>query len=222
MVGVDEQKCIVKLDTNYYFLNHDEYKVYFSDFKLYDMGTIQDSPILAFFMLSTIIFTIVVYFCNFNYKLYDNNFIYANIVLILNIAIHECGHALILKGFRKESKIKIGFKIYFIYPAFYVDTSDSYFLPKYKRIAVYLAGNFFNCIYILLTCLFMPSIVKYNYVLISTILINFLPIIKSDGYYTIKAFFGKYNFDMSKKIKFIDDTVRGMIMFILLYVISKI
>lgn len=68
----------------------------------------------------------------------------------------------------------------------------------------------------------MPSISKYNYILMSTILINFLPIIKSDGYYAIKAFFNKYNFDMSKKLKFIDDTIRGIIMFIFLYIISRI
>ena len=33
---------------------------------------------------------------------------------------------------------KVGFKFVFIYPAFYVDTSYSYLLPKYKRISVYL------------------------------------------------------------------------------------
>ena len=44
---------------------------------------------------------------------------------------------------------KVGFKFVFIYPAFYVDTSYSYLLPKYKRIAVYLAGNFTNCLFVL-------------------------------------------------------------------------
>ena len=222
IIGIDDEKCIVKLDHGYYFLNHDEYKRYFIDTKLYEVDVIKDSPVLTILMLITIIFTIIFYFCNSNYTLYDNNFIYANIILFFNIIIHECGHIIILKSFRKKSKIKIGFKFHFIYPAFYVDTSDSYFLPKYKRIAVYLAGNFFNCLYILITYLFVPSISKYNYILMSTILINFLPIIKSDGYYAIKAFFNKYNFDMSKKLKLIDDTIRGIIMFIFLYIISRI
>ena len=103
-----------------------------------------------------------------------------------------------------------------------MDTSDSYLLPKYKRIAVYLAGNFMNCIYVLICFIFFPSLNKYNYAIISTILINFLPIIKSDGYYAITSLFNRYNVAKSKKKDFIEDTVRGILMFLFLFLLSKL
>ena len=50
----------------------------------------------------------------------------------------------------------------FIWPAFYVDTSYGYMVSKYKRIAIYLAGNFMNYVYKLLVLLFFQN----NYVLL--------------------------------------------------------
>jgi hypothetical protein len=173
-------------------------------------------------MTTAIMFTLVVYFLSENYVIIDSNFIIANLILFANIFIHELGHILALKLFYRSGKIKIGFKIYFIYPAFYVDTSDSYLLPKYKRIAVYLAGNFMNCIYILICFLFFPALNKYNYVIISTILINFLPIIKSDGYYALTALVNKYDSAKSKIKNYVEDTIRGILMFLFLFLLSKL
>ncbi|CEO88649.1 hypothetical protein SSCH_2290001 [Syntrophaceticus schinkii] len=83
----------------------------------------------------------------------------------------------------------MGFKLVFIYPAFYVDTSYSYFLPQYKRAAVYMAGNTMNCIFVLGIIIFLPNMLLYCYLIVSNILINFLPIVKSDGYYAFITFF---------------------------------
>lgn len=86
----------------------------------------------------------------------------------------------------------------FIYPAFYVDTSYSYLLPKYKRIAVYLAGNFTNCLFVLGVMYLYPKLLPYCYLVISNLLINFIPIVKSDGYYAYITFRGKTNKGMGR------------------------
>lgn len=70
------------------------------------------------------------------------------------------------------TKFKVGFKLVFIYPAFYVDTSYSYLLPKYKRMSVYLAGNIMNCIFLLAIILFLPKYIGYCYIIVLNILVN--------------------------------------------------
>ncbi|MBR5947458.1 MAG: hypothetical protein IKZ82_02265, partial [Clostridia bacterium] len=132
----------------------------------------------------------------------------------------ECAHILVLKLFFPESRVKIGFKMVFIYPAFYVDTSYSYFLPKYKRIAVYTAGNAANSVFILLTLAFFPQLKGYLYLVISNMLINFLPIVKSDGYYAVLSFFDIYAKARSKHATFVENFIRGMLMFIVLELLS--
>ena len=110
----------------------------------------------------------------------------------------------------------------FIYPAFYVDTSYSYLLPKYKRIAVYLAGNFTNCLFVLGVMYLYPKLLPYCYLVISNLLINFIPIVKSDGYYAYITFRGKTNKGMGRIKEKMDDFIRGTIMFILLSMLSYI
>lgn len=102
----------------------------------------------------------------------------------------------------------------------YVDTSFSYFCPKYKRMCVYLAGNLMNCIFILTIYILCPQYLKYCYIIISNVLVNFIPIIKSDGYYTAMTFLNKYNADNDKKKEFVDDFIRGAIMFGIMSVLS--
>ena len=106
-----------------------------------------------------------------------------------DIFIHELGHIAFLKLFLPGSKVDIGFKIFFIYPSFYVDTSNTYFIPKYKRIAVYLAGNFMNCLYLIICSIFTADINKYNY-------------------------------DKTKMKGYLEDTVRGILMFIFLSILA--
>lgn len=183
---------------------------------------IMDNFYIPIFMAITITFTIILYFQKIDFELINIDFIKATMVLILNIFFHEFGHIMFLKLFFKESKIKIGFKFVFIYPAFYVDTSYSYLLPKYKRIAVYLAGNFMNCLFVLCVLFICPKILPYCYLVISNLLINFIPIVKSDGYYACLTFFDKTNKKLDRKTEAIDDFIRGTGMFIVLLILSCI
>lgn len=117
-------------------------------------------------------------------------------------------------------RVKIGFKFMFIWPAFYVDTSYSYMVSKYKRIAIYLAGNFMNCIYVLLVLLFFPKQLPYCYLVISNVLVNFIPIVKSDGYYAVVTLFNKTNIKKDKVATTLEDAIRGIIMFGVLGIFS--
>lgn len=207
-----------------------------NDFNFYKIDSIQkstyvESPILSSFLINdniicfvisaiTIILSFIIYFSFSDYKLVDENYIIATVVLLLNIPIHELGHVMTLKLFYKESKIRVGFKWFFIFPAFYVDTSYSYFLPKYKKITVYLAGTLFNAIFILLLFMFSADLLKYCNILIANMFVNFLPIIKSDGYYSIITMFEKYTYYKGKKREYIEDFVRGIFMWLFMLALS--
>lgn len=213
---------LLKHNNDFYKLDRKNIEkiVNINDFVL--IHEIKDNAVTMIFMVFTILFTIYTYFSFIKFTIIDRNFLYANLILFGNIFLHESGHILFLKIFDKNSKFKIGFKFIFIYPAFYVDTSDSYFLPSYKRAAVYLAGNFMNCLYLLICIYFFPYINKYNYLVMSAILVNFLPIVKSDGYYAFMALLNKYGYSKSKIKSVLDDFIRGFIMFLFLYGLSKI
>ena len=221
-VWINESKDLyfVKTDESFYNPNKEVFESVIDSTKLEFHKTIKDNPIYCVSMILIIMATIFLYLMNVSYVIIDNNLIYSTLVLLINVVIHETGHILFLKFFYKESKIKAGFKFIFIYPAFYVDTSYTYMLPKYKRMTVYLAGSAFNSIYVLLSMVFIPEFNNYLYLVVSNILINFLPIIKSDGYYTLMALLGKYNKSKGKLPTFIEDTIRGIIMFIFLYLTS--
>lgn len=223
LVAIDENNnYLVKFNNNFYKFSENEYKETFGEQVMKIKTELKDSSILSFTMFLTIALTLAFYFSKEKFVMVDKNFFIANMLLLINIFLHEVGHIIFLKVFSPQSNIKMGFKIYFIYPAFYVDTSHSYFLPKHKRVAVYLAGNFMNCLYLIFCNLFFQELNKYNYLIISTILINFIPIIKSDGYYAFKTLINQYNFDKTKLKNYLEDTIRGVLMFIFLYVLSKI
>lgn len=196
---------IVANDMDFYSLNKDDfYKNFYknidkSNFK--KIKVIKDNIFIPVVMLITIIGALIYYISNAKYVILDKNFIIATIILLINIPIHEFGHVLFLKLFYRKSKIKIGFTFIFIYPAFYVDTSYSYLLPKWKRTAIHLGGNFFNSIFLILALFLFPSLKNVLYILFSNILINLLPIVKSDGYYALYTMLDKVNYDKGRKKK---------------------
>ncbi len=221
IVSVDENNnYLVNYHDDFYRMKEEEFDEYFGLDGLKYKKEIKDAPIICFIMVLIILTTIIIFFLNEKYVIIDRNFLWANLIVIINIFIHELGHVFFLKLFFHESKVKMGFKIIFIYPAFYVDTSNTYFLPKYKRIIVYLAGNFTNCLYLLICNIFFKRLNEYNYLIMSTILIIFLPIIKSDGYYAFMTLINKYNYQKTKVKNIIEDTIRGIIMFVVLYLLS--
>lgn len=217
-VAIDKDNDIYILEKNnsFYKLDKDSFDSIVDLDKLVEQKKIKDNQIYVIAILFIIVATLLIYFCKYQYIIIDKNIAYSMILLLINIIIHELGHIVLLKYFYPDSKIKIGFKLIYIYPAFYVDTSYSYMIPKYKRMAVYLAGNLMNCIFLLSVMIFFPDKIIYCYLIVTNILVNFIPIIKSDGYYALIAFFNKYTNDKGKVKTFIDDFIRGIMMFIFL------
>lgn len=224
IISQDEktETFFVTRDHSFYKLNKTQFDEIFDKAEMKLIKNVPDNSLFMIFMIFTIILTIFLYLKNGDYDLVNSDFIQATLVLILNVFIHELGHIFFLKLFYRESKIKVGFKFVFIYPAFYVDTSYSYLLPKYKRIAIYLAGNFMNCLFVLGALFLYPQLLPYSYLVMSNLLINFIPIVKSDGYYAYITIREKTNRVLDKKKEAIDDFIRGLIMFIILSGLSYI
>ena len=159
-IAQDEKRAfaVVEKNQNFYKLDDATFDSMFDRKALEFVRTDKDNILYMSGMVLTIIVTLVLYFRSTSYSIIDVNFLPATLVLIGNIFIHEFGHVLFLKLFYKKSHVKIGFKFVFIWPAFYVDTSYSYMVSKYKRIAIYLAGNFMNCIYVLMILSFFSKV----------------------------------------------------------------
>lgn len=205
--------CIMQRGFDFYKISKDVKNQFVDESQLLSVSEIKDNLGILLVVMMTILSTLIVYFSSGIYTLVDNQFVMATLFLLINIPVHEAGHIIFLKIFYKESKIRVGFKFIFIYPAFYVDTSFSYFCPKYKRMSIYLAGNFMNCIFVLAIYILCPQYLKYCYIIVSNILVNFIPIIKSDGYYTAMTFLDQYNAGNDRKKECLDDFIRGAVMF---------
>ena len=109
--------------------------------------------------------------------------------------IHEFGHGLTLKHFGGEVH-QMGFLLFYLSPAFYVDVSDSYILPRKERLWVTMAGTYTELILCSLASFVwffaVPGTLIYDlsfqvvlFTGISSFFINMNPLIKLDGYYAL-------------------------------------
>ncbi len=117
-------------------------------------------------------------------------------ILAVIIAIHESAHALTCMNFGGEVT-ELGFMLMFFIPAFYANVSDAYlFDKKWHKYWVTLAGGYSEliiCSLAVFTWLLSPPDtfiyhVAYNVMVfagISTIVFNYNPLIKLDGYYLL-------------------------------------
>ncbi len=112
--------------------------------------------------------------------------IYSSLFLLLNAVLHELGHFGVMRTYhRRVSGVK--FKMNFIYPTILVSTTDSYILPKYRKLFVYLAGIAVNVYLSAIVTFFFPKFIFLNSGVLPCIVANLLPIgvIKTDGYHAI-------------------------------------
>lgn len=143
-----------------------------------------------------------------NYKKYT--FLHLNtsmkteaiLFLVVNLIVHEIGHAVTLKYFGK-SRGKYRFKISFIFPTICVDTSELYLLPKFEKICVCYAGIMNNIILCGMIIIFSPN---YSYLIVCVvplILFNLLPFggVQTDGYHIfINIMLGIRNYKIKENI----------------------
>ena len=110
-------------------------------------------------------------------------------LVVLGAAFHECGHASgCAYGGAKPGVMGAG--LYFVWPAFYTDVTDSYRLSKVGRLRTDLGGVYFNGVFILLTAgvyaltgfepLLLVIVVQHL-----EVLHQLLPFLRLDGYYIL-------------------------------------
>ncbi|MCI1904222.1 MAG: hypothetical protein LKJ03_09090 [Enterococcaceae bacterium] len=106
--------------------------------------------------------------------------------LCINIFLHEIAHASWLRIWqRKPGNIKIRRK--FIFPMIVVDTSDSYLLPRNRRLAVYAGGVMMNSWTIFLLWMIAPQYFDIVFPTISMVLYCLIPFggIRNDGFHIL-------------------------------------
>lgn len=111
---------------------------------------------------------------------------------LFSILIHEMAHALTCKHFGCKIAA-FGVMFYYGLPGAFVDTSDAYFLTKWKRVIIDLAGIAANLL-IIAACGICLLFVEGDYfvilrliafVNIFLVLWNLIPFLKYDGYFAL-------------------------------------
>lgn len=110
-------------------------------------------------------------------------------LVVLGAAFHECGHAAgCYYGGAKPGVMGAG--LYFVWPAFYTDVTDSYRLSKRGRLRTDLGGVYFNGVFILVTAgvYFLTGFEPLLLVIVVQhleVLHQLLPFLRLDGYYIL-------------------------------------
>lgn len=110
-------------------------------------------------------------------------------LVVLGAAFHECGHAAGCSyGGAKPGVMGAG--LYFVWPAFYTDVTDSYRLSRGGRLRTDLGGVYFNFVFILATAgvYFLTGFEPLLLVIVIQhleVLHQLLPFLRLDGYYIL-------------------------------------
>ena len=112
---------------------------------------------------------------------------------VLSISIHEAGHALAIRHYGRHVR-RFGVAMYYLFPCFYVDSTDMSMGSRSQRVVVSLAGPFAGLI-VAAGCAvvadrapdtFAGSIAfKGASLLVFQFVVNLLPILELDGYHVL-------------------------------------
>ncbi len=130
------------------------------------------------------------------YTIISTHSVISDVVLLfvltsIALLLHEIAHGVATKHFGRKVH-KGGFLLYFLWPAFFVDTTDMWFTPKWKRIAVSLAGPATEGLIaglVSIALFFLPNAsstaILYKFALVSytSVFINLNPLLEWDGYF---------------------------------------
>ncbi len=115
-------------------------------------------------------------------------------LMLVSGLFHELGHATAcLYGGARAGGIGVG--LYLIWPVFYSDVTDSYRLPRAGRLRTDLGGVYFNLVFALV-CATTYLLTGWDALLVVivlqhlTVLQQFLPFVRLDGYYLVADLVG--------------------------------
>jgi CRP-like cAMP-binding protein/Zn-dependent protease len=115
----------------------------------------------------------------------------------LVIFIHESAHAVTAKHFGRQVN-EGGFMLYYFIPAFYVNVTDAWLVPWYRRVAIFWAGPYSGFVLagfcsllvafvpgpaLVMTVLFKIAVAAYI-----NNLLNLMPLLLLDGYWILEEF----------------------------------
>jgi len=108
---------------------------------------------------------------------------------LATVLFHELGHAAACRKFECQHS-EIGFCLYLIFPAFYIDLSRAWGLPRFQRAVIDVGGIYFQFLAVVpLVILNMiyphPSLVTAIYAADVMIVFSLNPLFKCDGYWLL-------------------------------------
>jgi len=115
------------------------------------------------------------------------------VLQVVSISIHEAGHALAIRHFGRHVR-KFGVAMYYLFPCFYVDSTDMSLGSRRQRVIVSLAGPFAGLI-VAAACGVVAELApntlaggiafKASSLLVFQFVLNLLPILELDGYHVL-------------------------------------
>ena len=115
------------------------------------------------------------------------------VLQVLSISVHEAGHALAIRHFGRHVR-RFGFAMYYLFPCFYVDSTDMALGSRAQRIVVSLAGPFAG-LTVASACALVAAdqpdtlvgglAFKAATLFVFQFVFNLLPILELDGYHVL-------------------------------------
>lgn len=115
------------------------------------------------------------------------------VLQVLSISVHEAGHALAIRHFGRRVR-RLGFAVYYLFPCFYVDSTDMALGTRQQRIVVSLAGPIGGLL-VGAACAFVTATAGDTLVgaiaysaaslFVFQFVLNLLPILDLDGYHIL-------------------------------------
>ena len=112
---------------------------------------------------------------------------------VLSISVHEAGHALAIRHFGRHVR-RFGVAMYYLFPCFYVDSTDMSLGSRRQRVIVSLAGPFAG-LTVAAACSLVTELApntlagaiafKASSLLVFQFVLNLLPILELDGYHVL-------------------------------------
>src|SRR5260221_4652142 len=115
------------------------------------------------------------------------------VLQVMSISVHEAGHALAIRHYKRHVR-RFGFMIFYLFPCFYVDSTDMSLGTRGQRIVVSLSGPFAG-LTTAAACAVGAAVLpgtlggelffKAASIFVFQFIFNLLPILELDGYYVL-------------------------------------